>query len=609
MKESYTEGLASHGVPESCAGVRKGTGEALTGVHAGGVSSRENRCTQGADAVVLSGKQQACMRHGEHTGHPARSETSSTCGNSMRENREIPRPPPGDGSEGRAGKATSRNPAMNGRGKSDSSILPTKPPNKVAEAMAEAVEGRGLTKENTGQQNTSRTQRRTVVVPNALERVRQAARRSRNEKFSALFHHITAERLQAAFHHIKRDAAPGVDGVTWEQYAKNLSRNVEDLHSRLHQGAYRAKPSRRAYIPKPDGLQRPLGIAVLEDKMVQRAAAEVLNAIYEVDFLGFSYGFRPGRQAHQALDALAVGIRFKKIGWILDADVRGYFDAMDHDWMMKFMEHRIADRRMLRLIKKWLKAGVIEDGEWTASEVGSPQGASISPLLANVYLHYVLDLWAQQWRQRNARGEVIIVRWADDFVVGFQYEDDARRFQAALRDRFQKFSLELHPEKTRLIRFGHFAQRDSRRFDGRRKPETFNFLGFTHYCGVSRKGKFMVCRITMRKRLTAKLHAVKMELRKRMHQPPAEQAKWLSSVVRGYFQYHAIPGNWKALGTFRTQVARMWYRTLRRRSQKSRLTWDRMKEIVNAVLPRASILHPWPEQRLAAIIQGRSRMR
>lgn len=304
-----------------------------------------------------------------------------------------------------------------------------------------------------------------------------------------------------------------------------------------------------------------------------------------------------------------MGMRIKKISWILDADVRGYFDAISHDWMMKFMEHRVSDTRMLRLIRKWLKAGVIENGEWTASETGSPQGASISPLLANIYLHYVLDLWAHQWRQRRACGDMIIVRWADDFVVGFQYESDAKRFHAELRDRFEKFSLELHPEKTRLIRFGRFARRDSKRFDGRRKPETFDFLGFTHCCGVNRNGKFMVRRITMRKRFTAKLQAIKAELRKRMHQPIAEQAKWLKSVVRGYFQYHAIPGNWKALGAFRTQVTRMWYRTLRRRSHKCRINWDRMTKIAHAVLPPARILHPWPEQRYDAMIRGRSPVR
>jgi group II intron reverse transcriptase/maturase len=498
---------------------------------------------------------------------------------------------------------------MHGHGKSDSSIVPTKPPNKAGQPAAEEVEGRGLAKENASQQNTHRTQCRENGVPSALERVRQAAVRNRKERFSALLHHVTVDRLREAFLNIKRNAKPGVDGVTWEQYEADLEENIRDLNSRLRQGAYRAQPSRRVYIPKSDGRMRPLGIAALEDKIVQRAVSEVLNAIYEVDFLGFSYGFRPGRRAHVALDALAVGIRFKKISWILDADVRGYFDAISHDWMMKFMGHRIADKRVLRLIKKWLKAGVIENGEWSVSEEGSPQGSSISPLLANIYLHYVLDLWAHLWRQSHARGDVIIVRWADDFVVGFQYEDDARRFQDELRDRFQKFSLELHPEKTRLIRFGRFARRDCRRFDGRRKPETFNFLGFTHYCGVNRNGKFMVRRITMRKRLTAKLHAVKAELRKRMHHSLIEQGAWLDSVVKGYFNYHAIPGNWEALGTFRTQTTRLWYKTLRRRSQKTRLTWEHMTRIANAWLPKARILHPWPERRFDAMTQGRSRMR
>jgi group II intron reverse transcriptase/maturase len=470
------------------------------------------------------------------------------------------------------------------------------------------VEGRGLTKENEGQQNTLRTQSREGV-PSALDRVRQVAIRNKKERFSALFHHITIERLRDALFRIKKSAAPGVDGVTWEQYEKDLEENLKNLHSRLHKGAYRATPSRRVYIPKADGRQRPLGIAALEDKIVQRAVTEVLNAIYEVDFLGFSYGFRPGRKAHVALDALAVGIRRKKISWILDADIRGYFDSINHDWLMKFLEHRIADRRMLRLIRKWLKAGVIEDGEWTASEEGSPQGASISPLLANVYLHYALDLWVQWWRQHQARGDVIIVRWADDFVVGFQYEDDARRFLEELRDRFRKFSLDLHPEKTRLIRFGRFARRDSRRFDGRRKPETFNFLGFTHHCGVTRNGKFLVCRTTMKKRLAAKLQVVKAELRRRMHDNLISQGHWLESVVRGYFRYHAIPGNWKAIGAFRTQVARLWFRTLRRRSQKTCITWERMARIVTAWLPAARILHPWPDQRFDAMIQGKSRMR
>jgi RNA-directed DNA polymerase len=498
---------------------------------------------------------------------------------------------------------------MNGHGKSDRPIVPAKLPNKAGKPAAEAVEGRGLTKGNTGQQNTPRTQGRTKEVPRALERVRQAAIRNKKEKFTVLLHHVTVDSLREAFYSIKRKAKAGIDGVTWEQYEAELEKNLKDLHSMLQRGAYRAKPSRRAYIPKPDGRLRPLGIAALEDKIAQRAIAEVLNAIYETDFLGFSYGFRPGHMAHEALDALAVAIRFKKVSWLLDADIQGYFDAICHDWMVKFIEHRIADRRILRLIKNWLKAGVIEEGKWLASEEGSPQGSSISPLLSNIYLHYVLDLWAHHWRNHHARGDVIIVRWADDFVVGFQYLDDAQRFHKELRERFEAFSLNLHPEKTRLIRFGRFARRDCRRENGRGKPETFNFLGFTHSCGESKNGKFLVVRRTMRKRLTAKLHEIKGELRMRMHQSLPEQGAWLRSVVRGYFAYHAIPGNWESLGAFRTQVARQWYRTLRRRSQKSQLNWKRMAKIVNRWLPAARILHPWPEQRFGAITRGKSPVR
>jgi RNA-directed DNA polymerase len=442
-----------------------------------------------------------------------------------------------------------------------------------------------------------------------LERVRQAAIRNKKEKFTALLHHVTVDSLRKAFYSIKRKAKAGIDGVTWEQYEVELEKNLKDLHSRLKRGAYRAKPSRRAYIPKPDGRLRPLGIAALEDKIAQRAIAEVLNAIYETDFLGFSYGFRPGRRAHEALDALAVGIRFKKVSWILDGDIQKYFDTISHDWMDKFIEHRIADKRILRLIKKWLKAGVIEEGKWLASEEGSSQGSSISPLLSNIYLHYALDLWAHYWRGHYARGDVIVVRWADDFVVGFQFLADARRFHQELRERFEKFSLKLHPEKTRLIRFGRYARRDCSRFDGRRKPETFDFLGFTHVCSRNKSGKFMVKRRTMKKRLTAKLREVKKELRSRMHQSVPEQGAWLQSVVRGYFNYHAVPGNWDALGAFRTQVARHWYRTLRRRSQKSQLNWKRMAKIVDRWLPAARILHPWPEQRFGAITRGRSPVR
>ena len=603
MKEPHIEDLASHDDPESCAGPREGTGEALTGARVGRVLSRENRLNQGADAVVLSGRQHGRMRYGEHESGPARSQTPCMRGTSLRENREIPRPPREDGPEGRGGKVEDRNPSMHGCGKSDRPIIPTSPPNKSRRSTrneAEVEEGRGLTKGNTGRRNTPRTQRRTMSVPSDLARVREAALRDRKTRFTALLHHISPERLRCAFLGIEKNAAPGPDGVTWQQYAANLDGNIRDLHDRLCRGAYRAKPSRRAYIPKSDGRQRPLGVAVLEDKIIQRAVVEVLNAIYEVDFLGFSYGFRPGRSQHEALDALAVGIRMRKVSWVLDCDIRGFFDTIDHEWMLRFVEHRIADRRILRLVKSWLKAGVMVEGKRKATDEGTPQGASISPLLANIYMHYVLDLWVQQWRKKSARGEVIIVRWADDFVVGFQYQQDAQRFQYELRQRLQRFSLQLHPEKTRLLRFGRFARRDCRRFDGMRKPETFAFLGFTHYCGTNRNGKFQVERRTIRTRMTSKLHAVKAELRKRMHDPIPEQGKWLRAVVTGYSNYHAVPGNWRAVGAFKTQVARIWYRLLRRRSQKTRLNWERMSRLVDRWLPPIRILHPWPEERFFA---------
>jgi len=489
---------------------------------------------------------------------------------------------------------------MNEHGKSDSPVVPAKPANKTGQSVAELVEERGLTKGNAVQQNTPRTQSRNREVSSELDRVREIAKRERNVKFTALLHHVTIERLRNCFFDIKKNASPGVDGVTWHQYEQDLESNLERLHSKLHRGAYRAKPCRRTYIPKGDGRKRHLGIAALEDKIVQRAVAEVLNSIYEADFLGFSYGFRPGRRPHEALDALVAAIRFRKVNFVLDADIRSYFDSIDHGWMGKFIEHRILDKRILRLIKKWLKAGVIEDGQWRASEAGSPQGASISPLLSNVYLHYVLDLWAHQWRRRHAQGDVIIVRWADDFVVGFQYQSDAERFHSELYERFKQFSLMLHPEKTRLIRFGRYAKRDSQRFDGRRKPETFDFLGFTHYCSVNSNGKFQIMRKTIRKRFVAKLRAVKGELLARMHWQVKEQGLWLRSVLLGYYAYHAVPGNWERIGEFRTQIERMWYKTLKRRSQKSKITWEHVYKLAKRWLPPARILHPWPEDRFLA---------
>ena len=436
----------------------------------------------------------------------------------------------------------------------------------------------------------------------ALGRVRQADQKDKGLRFTALLHHIySPDTLREAYFGLKRDAAAGVDGQTWQQYGETLEAKLLGLSQRLKRGAYRAKPSRRAYIPKPDGGQRPLGVMALEDKIVQRATVEVLNAIYEEDFLGFSYGFRPGRGPHQALDALYTGLLTRKVNWVLDADIRGFFDALDREWLIKFLEHRIADRRVLRLIRKWLNAGVLEDGKRTFSKTGTVQGGSISPLLANVYLHYVFDLWTQQWRSRQAKGDVIVVRYADDFLVGFQSRTEAEAFLVALRERMARFSLELHPDKTRLIEFGPFAEHN-RRGRGQGKPETFNFLGFTHICSRKRSnGRFTVLRQTQRSRLQGKLAEVKAELKRRMHDPVPELGQWLGSVLRGHLQYYGVPMNAPALNLFRFQVARLWHRTLCRRSQKGRVLWERMKRLIERYLPPARICHPYPLRRMGVI--------
>src|SRR5450756_2117003 len=425
------------------------------------------------------------------------------------------------------------------------------------------------------------------------------AGRAKDARFTALLHHVSRHRLMLAFDGLKKDAAPGPDGVRWQEYNQDWSENLRDLHDRVQSGRYRASPSRRVHIPKADGRLRPLAIASLEDKVVQRAVTEVLNAVYEADFLGFSYGFRPGRGAHDALDALTAGIYRKRVNWVLDADIRDFFGSLDRDWLMRFLRHRIADERVLRLIGKWLAAGVIEEGKRTDSGQGSPQGAPVSPLLANVYLHYVFDLWAVWWRKTRARGDVIIVRFADDFTMGFQYEDDARQFLEDLRERFAKFSLELHPDKTRLIEFGpHAARRRKARGEG--KPETFTFLGFTHMCEITRSGRFWIRRKTDAKRLRAKLKQVKAEIMRRRHLPVPEQGKWLSSVVRGHQAYYAVPGNISAVNAFRTQATRHWHHALKRRSQKDRTNWDRMNRLAARWLPPSRTRHPFPEQRFAA---------
>jgi RNA-directed DNA polymerase len=489
---------------------------------------------------------------------------------------------------------------MHDREKSHSAIVAAKPTNNASGSTplaAEPVEPRAGTKRNTDEQSTHRAQNRARVTQ-ALARVRQAARQRKKERFTTLFHHLSADLFRESFHALKRKAAPGVDGVTWATYAADLDRNLTDLHARVHRGAYRAQPSRRTYIPKADGKQRPLAVAALEDKIVQKATVAVLNSIYEEDFLGFSYGFRPGRGQHDCLDALAYAITTRKVNFIFDADVATFFDSVSQSWLVRFLEHRIGDPRIIRLIQKWLKAGVLEDGIVTTSETGTGQGSVISPLLANVYLHYVFDLWADRWRRREAKGEVIIVRYADDLVVGFEYEADARRFWDAMRERFEQFALSLHPEKTRLIEFGRYAaERRAKR--GLGKPETFNFLGFTHVCGRSRRGTFQLQRHTRRDRMRAALREIKEELRRRMHQPLPVQGKWLGQVVRGYLAYHAVPTNERKMGGFRFYVVRQWLRTLRRRSQRRGLTWERIWQLADRWLPQAHLRHPRPQARFA----------
>jgi RNA-directed DNA polymerase len=488
---------------------------------------------------------------------------------------------------------------MHGRGKSGSAIGAEKPGNKAEQSAAVPVEQRAGAEGNAGQPSTGWMPSRETVTQ-GLVRIRQTARERKKERFTALFHHVSIAHLGEAFGELKQDAAPGVDGLTCEAYEADLERNLEDLHARLHRRAYRPLPARRVYIPKLDGRQRPLAVAALEDKIVQRATAAVLSAIYEEDFLGISYGFRPGRDPHRAMDALVVGITSKKVNWILDADIRTFFDTVNQDWLIRFLEHRVGDPRIIRLIRKWLKAGVLEDGIVTVSDRGTGQGAVISPLLSNIYLHYVLDLWVDRWRRREALGDVIIVRYADDFIVGFQHESDARRFLEAMRERLERFALSLHPEKTRLIEFGRFAAKN-RKERGLGKPETFNFLGFTFICGKSRQGKFLIMRKTRRDRMRATLQEIRDEVWRRMHQPIPQQGKWLRQVVDGYFNYFAVPTNSQALAQFWMEVVKRWKRALNRRSQRHNLTWARMLKLAADYLPQPRIRHRWPHQRFAVI--------
>ena len=597
MQVRHDEGVAVHIDPEPCVGIREDGGEASAGERAGQPLSRENWI---------------------HSRGPTRSTTRKATGAGA--SSRAPAQPGVVADPGMCGRSSYREPGglafglrmdtvgprredeesklvMHEREKSDSVVVAGKPSNNAEQSAAESVERRTETKGNADQRSTRRAQDR-ASVPQALERVRQAARLRRKEKFTSLLHHIDAPMLRTAFRALKRDAAPGMDGVTWETYEKDLDRHIEDLHSRVQRGAYRAQPSRRSYLPKEDGSKRPLAVAALEDKIVQRATAAVLNAIYEEEFLGFSYGFRPKRSQHDALDALIVGITSKKVNFILDADIRSFFQEVSQEWVVRFLEHRIGDKRIIRLIQKWLRAGILEDGIVTIEEKGTGQGSVISPLLANVYLHYVFDLWAERWRRHEATGDMIMVRYADDLIVGFEHESEARRFLDAMRDRLREFSLSLHPDKTRLIEFGRHAAANRRR-RGLGKPETFKFLGFVIMCGKSRRGRFLIKRKSRRDRMATRLRAIKEELRQRRHRPIPETGKWLAQVVAGYFAYHAVPTNGPAIGAFRYYVILLWHRALSRRSQRAQVTWARMTRLADDFLPKPHILHPWPSDRFA----------
>ena len=483
--------------------------------------------------------------------------------------------------------------------KSDPGILPLTAGNEGPQGPEDACEGRAGTERKTGSQSTCRTQSRESVSQ-AADRIRQAIQRNGKERLTALLHHVTVETLRAAYFGLQKAAAAGVDGVKWEEYGEGLEERLLDLHRGVHTGGYRALPVRRVEIPKPDGRTRPLGIAALEDKVLQKGVVDcILTPIYEAEFLGFSYGFRPGRGAHDALDALAYGIEKRKVNWIADADIRGFFDAIDRGWMIRFLEHRIGDKRLIRLIAKWLNAGVMDDGTWTDTVSGTPQGAIVSPVLANAYLHYVLDLWFhRKWRPNAPEGEAISVRYADDFVVGFQYKRDAERFLRDLKERMNSFRLELHPDKTRLVEFGRFAAAN-RKQAGQGKPETFDFLGFTHYCKKSSKGYFGVGRKPVAKRMTRTLHRIGETLRKRRHHDPREVGRWLGRVLNGWLNYYAVPGSTRYLRNFVQRLRKLWLAAMRRRSQKDRTTWSRLASLVERYWPKVQLRHPQPTKRFA----------
>jgi RNA-directed DNA polymerase len=597
MKVQCGKDVASHSGPESCGGAREGAAEALTGETGGSAIEPRNQefgtPTPLSDAEGNTNQGDSC----ESWNGPARSETLHTPGSFLHRSWEISAVP-GATTPDNPGRAKCHTPGSPAAEKSDALIVPGKPSNKGVNP-AEMVEGRSAVKGNAERVSAPRTQSRTSCASMGLGGVREAAHRDRRLRFTALMHHITPQLLVDSFYSLQKNAAAGVDGVTWREYERILPQRVDELHRMVQVGAFRATPSRRVYIPKADGRQRPLGIASIEDKIVQQAVVTVLSAIYEEDFLGFSYGFRPGRGQHDALDALAVGIKSRKVNWIVDADIRSFFDEIDHGWMLRFLEHRIADQRIIRLIRRWLQAGVIEDGKRIPAAKGTPQGAVVSPLLANIYLHYAFDLWVQHWRRSPGQGEVIVLRYADESVVGFEAVGTARAFLEALRERLAKFGLTLHPDKTRLIEFGRYAA-ERRRKKGQGRPETFDFLGFTHCCGTDRQGKFQVVRLTAKKRMRATLTSIREKLYQRRHEPVPVVGAWLQRVLNGYFQYHAVPTNLLRLNGFRAEVCRAWRHALLRRSQRSRLSWPRFNRLTRKYVPSCRVLHPYPEERFFA---------
>lgn len=585
--------MANHSGPESCAVRREAYGEALTGETTGQPLSRE---ISELGMPTLCAKAEGHTKHGDNRKpcfDPSRSQTLSMSGSLLHGSWEISSTPCGSETEqGGTEKATSRNAVIDVDEKSDRFVVPEKLPNKAG--AAEAMEERNLVKGNAQQSPASRTQSREIASM-GLEGVHERARKDRRCRFTALLHHITPQLLVAGFYELKRNAAAGVDGISWAEYEPQLYSRVHELHREIHTGSYKAQAVRRVHIPKADGKTRPLGIAALEDKIVQQAVVTVLSTIYETDFMGFSYGFRPGRSQHKALDALYIGLHQRRISWILDADIKAYFDTIDHEWMMQFLAHRIADQRMLRLIRKWLTAGVMEDGIRHNSIQGIPQGAVISPLLSNIYLHYVYDLWAHRWRHQHS-GDVIIVRYADDSIVGFQHQGTAKRFLKDLRERLAHFGLELHPDKTRLLEFGRFAA-ENRASRGEGKPEVFDFLGFTHCCGKSKRGWFEVVRLTSKVRMRKTLAAIKQTLQRRRHESVQETGQWLERVVRGYFNYFAVPGNLGRLDGFRKAVCKLWRGALMRRSQKHCLQWSKFGKLADHFIPCCRLVHPYPKQR------------